>query len=42
LKGVFAHYFYTGPTPLVTVDIPPVLIANGLAENSQRTTPSHT
>jgi hypothetical protein len=40
LKGFFARYFYTSPTAFVTVDIPPVLIANGLAENSRRTIPS--
>jgi hypothetical protein len=34
LKGFFARYFYTSPTPFVTVDIPYVLIANGLAENT--------
>lgn len=34
LKGFFARYFYTSPTPFVTVDIPPVLIANGLTENT--------
>jgi hypothetical protein len=34
LKGFFARYFSTSPTPFVTVDIPPVLIANGLTENT--------
>jgi hypothetical protein len=42
LKGVFARYSYTCRSPLVTVDIPPFLIANGLAENQRRTTPSRT
>ena len=35
LKGIFKSYFILWFTPLAAVDIPPVLVANGLAENTR-------
>jgi hypothetical protein len=41
LEGFSARHFEADPSPLVTVDIPPVLIANGLAENTRMTKVDH-